>query len=157
MTCETWLYFVALLTTRSNFKKYTAGYGYLNPSISHLVQLSQPTCLQVQLALFPILEHESLVLGIDPLISMMNHSCGPHAGLLSEGACVRVRTLQPIAAREEITIAYIDNTVPKRIRQSDLKHKWLFDCACKQELSTFEVCGLAVSATHDNSVRSQMQ
>jgi SET domain-containing protein len=85
------------------------------------------------ISLYPILEHEYLGVAIDPLVSIMNHSCDPNANISVEGTYVRVRSLRKIEAGEEITWSYTDTSAPKWIRQPALKDGWGFDCACKRE------------------------
>jgi SET domain-containing protein len=77
------------------------------------------------------LEQEYLGIGLDPLASLINHSCKPNAYCLFEGSEIRIRSLQRISAGDEIAITYIDNTVDKHSRQVLLKSRWFFSCTCK--------------------------
>ncbi|KAF4626186.1 hypothetical protein G7Y89_g11979 [Cudoniella acicularis] len=78
------------------------------------------------------LENEGLGIGLDPLASMINHSCEPNAYCFFEGPRCRIRSLQSIAAGEEITISYINNNAPIYARQIILKYQWFFTCICQK-------------------------
>lgn len=43
---------------------------------------------------------------------------------------MRVVAIRPIAPGEEVLTSYIDLTLPSRIRQRELKTRYLFDCVC---------------------------
>jgi SET domain-containing protein len=75
------------------------------------------------------LEHEYLGIGLDPLASLINHSCKPNADCLFEGSWIRIRSLRRIFAGDEITIAYINNTVDKHSRQLLLRSREFFSCS----------------------------
>jgi hypothetical protein len=76
-------------------------------------------------------ESEYLGIGLDPLTSLINHSCKPNAYCLFEGSQIRVRCVEPISAGDEITMTYIDNTFDKHSRQLVLESRWFFSCFCK--------------------------
>ena len=42
-----------------------------------------------------LLEFETVGMALDPLASLMNHSCDPNAVCLFEGTTIRVRSLKP--------------------------------------------------------------
>ena len=62
----------------------------------------------------------------------MNHSCDPNAVCLFEGTRLRVRSLRPILAGEEITISYTENTLDRFVRQEHLRIQYFLDCGCEQ-------------------------
>ncbi|KAK3290508.1 uncharacterized protein B0H64DRAFT_332077 [Chaetomium fimeti] len=66
----------------------------------------------------------------DVVTAMINHSCDPNAFVHFEGNEIRVRSLRPIAAGEEITICYIDPTLRLTARKDFLKGNHFFDCSC---------------------------
>ncbi|AEO58286.1 hypothetical protein MYCTH_33039, partial [Thermothelomyces thermophilus ATCC 42464] len=68
---------------------------------------------------------------LDMVTAMINHSCAPNAFVTLEGCQLRVRSLKPIAAGEEITVSYADPTLPVFNRQKFLKETYFFDCRCK--------------------------
>jgi hypothetical protein len=54
---------------------------------------------------------------LDIVGSLMNHSCDPNAFVFHEGSELRVRSLKPIRAGEEITQSYYDgdtDVLPRR-------------------------------------------
>jgi SET domain-containing protein len=68
---------------------------------------------------------------LDPFASLMNHSCDPNAFVFCEGTQLRVRTLRPIAAGDEIMISYTNGSYDYKFRQKRLKSKYFFACECK--------------------------
>ncbi|KAL2163927.1 hypothetical protein VTH06DRAFT_3139 [Thermothelomyces fergusii] len=67
----------------------------------------------------------------DMVTAMINHSCAPNAFITFEGSHLRVRSLKPIAAGEEITVSYADPSIPVFNRQRFLKDTFFFECRCK--------------------------
>jgi SET domain-containing protein len=76
-------------------------------------------------------EGGTLGITLDPFTFLMNHSCDPNVVTFSEGSCLRVRSLRPIAASDEITICYADIASDVMLRREDLKSQYFFDCQCK--------------------------
>jgi SET and MYND domain-containing protein len=70
-----------------------------------------------------LLEFETVGMALDPLASLMNHSCDPNAVYLFEGTTIRVRSLKPISPGQEIFISYTDNTMDYDIRNHLLKSR----------------------------------
>ena len=68
--------------------------------------------------------------GLYPLISMINHSCVPNATLYIHNTMAELRPLRKLKKGEEITINYIDITLPTRMRQKLLRETYYFDCQC---------------------------
>jgi hypothetical protein len=68
-------------------------------------------------------------------ISLINHSGKPNAYCLFEGSQIRIRSVEPISAGDEIAMMYIDNTIDKHSRQLVLKSRWFFGCVCKHSSS----------------------
>jgi SET domain-containing protein len=67
-----------------------------------------------------------------PLVgALLNHSCAfntrvsPQKNLVTEWVADR-----EIAAGEELTVSYVDSSLPVAERRSILKHGWGFDCNC---------------------------
>jgi hypothetical protein len=65
-----------------------------------------------------------------PLSSLPNHSCQPNATITFAGPTLSLRALRPLKEGEEITLSYIDSTQPTPLRQSALRDRWFFTCAC---------------------------
>ncbi|CAF9930485.1 MAG: hypothetical protein ALECFALPRED_004611 [Alectoria fallacina] len=77
------------------------------------------------------MESETTGITLDPLAAIINHSCDPNAFCFFEGTKIRVRSLRPIVAGEEITISYTDDTLARDTRRGYLT-RWFFDCACEK-------------------------
>lgn len=62
----------------------------------------------------------------------INHSCAPNAQFASATTDHRITLVcaSKIAADDEITVSYIDETQPKKQRLEELKSKYLFTCQC---------------------------
>jgi len=67
----------------------------------------------------------------DGVISHLNHSCSPNIILVLDKRTVSLRSLRDIAAGEELTISYIDNTNPSWYRQQELRKRYFFNCHCE--------------------------
>ena len=68
---------------------------------------------------------------LDPIVAAMNHSCIPNAFVFGEGHQLRVRSLRPLTAGEEVTISYVDRAFAAAIRHEELETKYFFKCKCK--------------------------
>ncbi|KAI1434388.1 hypothetical protein GGR50DRAFT_695185 [Xylaria sp. CBS 124048] len=66
--------------------------------------------------------------GVDPLFSLINHSCDPNAIMYSQHADVELRALGAINAGDEICLEYVDGLRSFAIRQ--FKMQKLFSCQC---------------------------
>lgn len=107
----------------------------------------------------PILE--PIGLALDPRAALLNHSCDPNAYVRFDISppsvptshalygSITVITLRPIAQDEQITIAYIDPTIPFAQRQRDLKTRYHFQCRCHLCLPGH------VSTAQDNIIKLQ--
>ncbi|EOD47967.1 putative set and mynd domain protein [Neofusicoccum parvum UCRNP2] len=73
---------------------------------------------------------EPLGISFDPLACSANHSCDPNAFVIMDGAQLSYRALNPIAKDEEISISYVDPTNPFERRQTELRQRYHFACAC---------------------------
>ena len=62
--------------------------------------------------------------------ALLNHSCSPNTAITFSGATLSVRSLVPISAGTELTIAYIDTSTALKTRQSELQSRYFFTCAC---------------------------
>ena len=80
----------------------------------------------------PVLRQSVQGLGLYPTHSAMNHSCRPNAEVTLEGdtADVSVRALRPLAAGEEVTIAYIQVEADRELRHWQLRSYYGFTCTC---------------------------
>lgn len=71
-----------------------------------------------------------------PTASMFNHSCKPSCkfraalGGRRAGRSLEFIATRAIAAGEQITISYVDVTLPREARRARLKESYYFDCAC---------------------------
>lgn len=81
-------------------------------------------------------------LALHPKSALFNHSCQPNAFVrfdvppqsdaekFSPHGSISVYTLRPVAQDEELTISYVDTTIPMAKRQQELKERYFFDCSC---------------------------
>ncbi|OJD14294.1 hypothetical protein AJ78_05343 [Emergomyces pasteurianus Ep9510] len=69
-------------------------------------------------------------LSLLPFASYINHSCEPNAYVGFDGQVMYLKALHDIAADDEISISYIDNTQPFNIRQTELQERYFFECKC---------------------------
>ncbi|KAJ1969485.1 hypothetical protein IWQ62_000595 [Dispira parvispora] len=65
-----------------------------------------------------------------PNISLLNHHCNPNCAVLFEHRRAKLRTLRNISPGEELTISYIDTTLPTSWRQETLQDTYFFKCRC---------------------------
>lgn len=104
--------------------------------VSHLVSQSNLSPTQILTNSISIRESgQAQVLGtaLDVPMALMNHSCEPNALTIFEGSELRVRSLRPIQAGEELMQCYTDVTCDVLMRRERLKEQFFFDCACKQQ------------------------
>ncbi|KAL2425377.1 hypothetical protein ABEF91_007392 [Exophiala dermatitidis] len=79
---------------------------------------------------------DSIGVILHPKPALLNHSCDPNAYVrfdVSETdtlGSISVHALRDIAKDEEITISYIDTTVPCKRRQQQLSERYFFTCQC---------------------------
>lgn len=94
----------------------------------------------------------SIVGGVYPTISLINHSCVPnsHNNWDSEAHHETIHAIGPIKAGEEITISY-DEGGPSYPRKFKLNMSFGFDCAC----SLCSLPPLELQASDDRRVRIQ--
>ncbi len=88
----------------------------------------------------------------------MNHSCEPNAfvrfdvspttdaSTLPPYGGISVHALRPIKQDEEVTISYVDTSMPFAKRQEELKARYSFDCTCG-------LCSRGTDAPLDSFVR----
>ncbi|KAI0175587.1 hypothetical protein GGR52DRAFT_319014 [Hypoxylon sp. FL1284] len=80
---------------------------------------------------------------VNAALAMINHSCVPNADVKFVGRRAVLYAYGAIKEGEEITISYIETTGPRSYRQSALKERYHFDCACPRcvdDLDVYEVC-----------------
>ncbi|KAI1081427.1 hypothetical protein F5B20DRAFT_536023 [Whalleya microplaca] len=75
---------------------------------------------------------QNVVLGttLDVVASLMNHSCNPNVVLFFEGNELRVQSLRPLQANEELTQCYTDVQCDVLLRQKLLEENYFFTCCC---------------------------
>ncbi|RYP72841.1 hypothetical protein DL769_004356 [Monosporascus sp. CRB-8-3] len=83
---------------------------------------------------------QSQVLGtaLDVPMALMNHSCEPNVLTVFQGSELRVRSLRPIKAGEELLQCYTDVTCDVLMRRKRLKDQFFFDCTCSRCEREFE-------------------
>src|SRR5271156_6214213 len=78
--------------------------------------------------------YDPIGLALDPFLARFNHSCDYNAtvrfGTGYNFHLIAIVPLRPIAKDEEITISYIDATMPFHRRQNELKQRYFFECCC---------------------------
>ncbi|KAI8986911.1 SET domain-containing protein [Trametes punicea] len=77
---------------------------------------------------------------VAPTIAFANHSCDPNAVIvfprapntpMSKEPSLNLIALRDVAPGKEVRIAYVDTTLPKRLRHKELKETYNFACRCK--------------------------
>ncbi|TFK90316.1 SET domain-containing protein [Polyporus arcularius HHB13444] len=85
---------------------------------------------------------------VAPAVALANHSCDPNAVIVfprspsassAKEPLLHVVALREIAVGKEVRISYVDTTLPKALRQKELKEVYSFVCQCK-------LCSRAVPA-----------
>ncbi|KPA81886.1 hypothetical protein ABB37_04134 [Leptomonas pyrrhocoris] len=79
------------------------------------------------------LSHSSRGQGIYGVGCLFNHSCDPNLNVQYAAVndeTLSVVALRDIAAGEELTISYIDTSLPYAVRQQQLLDHYLFECKC---------------------------
>jgi SET and MYND domain-containing protein len=72
---------------------------------------------------------------LDLVGAFMNHSCDPNVFAFFENSQLRVRSLKPIQAGDEITQTYVDVQAGVMMRGEMLRSQYFFTCGCKFETS----------------------
>ncbi|KZT66576.1 SET domain-containing protein [Daedalea quercina L-15889] len=76
---------------------------------------------------------------VSPVAAFINHSCDPNAVIVfprisdaphTEEPKMNLVAIKPIAPEDEVTISYIDVTLPRELRQKELKETYNFECKC---------------------------
>ncbi|KAK7202317.1 SET domain containing protein [Novymonas esmeraldas] len=84
--------------------------------------------------------------GIYGVGCLFNHSCDPNVIVQYSSAndeTLSVVALRDVAVGEELTISYIDTSLPVAVRQQQLQEHYLFECGCSrcvQERSGLPAC-----------------
>ncbi len=73
---------------------------------------------------------DPLGLSLSPLSARLNHSCSPNAYMVFSGPSLHIRSLLLIPANAELTISYIDSTLPRALRLAELSTRYFFACHC---------------------------
>lgn len=74
-------------------------------------------------------------MALDLVSSFANHSCDPNAYVFFERSQLRMRSLKPIKAGDEITHSYLDIKNGVTIRREFLQSWYSFTCNCKSHVS----------------------
>lgn len=76
----------------------------------------------------------------DYVVSLINHSCNENAYTFFEGNELRVRTLRPLKAGDEVFVCYTDARADVLQRRDDLKQHFSIDCSCESiHLTCYDV------------------
>ncbi|RLV91049.1 hypothetical protein JA1_004165 [Spathaspora sp. JA1] len=79
-------------------------------------------------------DNEEIGNGLDPDLSLINHSCIPNCALTEykfEHSGFQIINTLPIMKNEEITVTYIDPCLPRELRLFQLKFRYFFNCKCE--------------------------
>ncbi|KAI1798145.1 SET domain-containing protein [Ganoderma leucocontextum] len=77
---------------------------------------------------------------VSPAVALVNHSCDPNAVIVfprvdsaspTEEPMLHLVALRNIAPGKEVRISYVDTTLPRALRQKELKEVYSFVCQCK--------------------------
>lgn len=69
--------------------------------------------------------------GLFSRLCLFNHSCAPNCAIVClPDHRIRIISLRPISAGEELTIEYTSGWTRKSIRRQKLKKNFFFDCLC---------------------------
>lgn len=67
------------------------------------------------------------------LASMANHDCEPSADVvLTRGGALALRARRALRAGEEVTITYLDSSLPAAVRRNRLLRGYGFECKCQR-------------------------
>ncbi|KAF8601577.1 hypothetical protein BDV93DRAFT_524753 [Ceratobasidium sp. AG-I] len=72
---------------------------------------------------------------ICPIIALINHSCAPNCAVVFPKARklplqIEVVALRNIKPGEELTISYVDQSLPRALRRSMMREQYMFTCEC---------------------------
>ena len=72
--------------------------------------------------------------GLYKILNSINHSCNPNCFLanVNETHYLSLISFRKIKKDEELTISYIDNTLPYKQRQELLQRDYSFTCQCER-------------------------
>ena len=84
---------------------------------------------------FTILDDEyvGIACGLYLQASNINHSCSPNASCsfdFKKGNLLLIKSICNISSGDDITISYIERMQPSRLRKSELRASFYFDCSC---------------------------
>ncbi|KIV80913.1 hypothetical protein PV11_08379 [Exophiala sideris] len=98
---------------------------------------------------------DSLGLALHPSTALLNHACDPNAfvrfdvsptsqqsGFFGHGS-ISIHALRDISKNEEITLSYVDTTLPVESRQAELMERYFFNCSCN-------LCAKGSNTARDN-------
>lgn len=69
---------------------------------------------------------------MSPTAALFNHSCSPNAVVVFPNGSKEmvVVAIANIEAGQEVLTSYVDVSLPRHMRQTDLKKQYGFDCDC---------------------------
>lgn len=75
---------------------------------------------------------EPIGAAFDTTAAMVNHDCDPNTVMVFDGRQLSIRALVELREGEEITISYIDSSMPRERRRDELEGKYFFKCQCRR-------------------------
>lgn len=92
--------------------------------------------------------------GVFLITACANHSCAPNMAVTRGGdnigsgcpPCLRLTTTAPVAEGGELTISYVDGTLPRAERRRLLAH-WAMECECRRCEAEARCGGGGISAS----------
>ncbi|KAE8158750.1 hypothetical protein BDV40DRAFT_303877 [Aspergillus tamarii] len=67
---------------------------------------------------------------LHPYAALINHSCNYNAAVGFDSDTLYIKATRPIQKGEQIFISYVDATNPVKLRRSELRERYYFDCQC---------------------------
>ncbi|RAQ74369.1 SET and MYND domain protein [Aspergillus flavus] len=67
---------------------------------------------------------------LHPYAALINHSCNYNAAVTFDSDNLYIKATRPIQKGDQIFISYIDATNPVKLRRSELRERYYFDCHC---------------------------
>eukprot|EP00040_Diaphanoeca_grandis_P034952 m.218497 g.218497 ORF g.218497 m.218497 type:complete len:486 (+) comp33269_c1_seq1:302-1759(+) len=95
-------------------------------------------------------ELQNIGTGVYTDVACFNHSCRPNCAAVFEGLTLKIRTILPVDANEELTISYIDIKLPTIERRILLSKQYSFICTCKRCVSG----GFSSKPNNDKQLRA---
>ena len=127
--------FVTPAALRAGLGAWTALAGRLQCNTFSVTEDAKPAKATMAAAATtdPHAQGETVGVGLYPSAALLNHSCEPNCAVrfdLADGALLEARTTKPVAAGDELTIAYIDLRLRREARRAKLLREYAFECTC---------------------------